>query len=148
MAPAPSMGIGATRMESEKDRRGERQKTCGCAAQECFARFNQCPQKILSVIGSGSKRPFLKLPRNGPGRETRKFPSPWQKRLARRNRTKPDPWTQNGSLLPHWEPCPGRCWSAIVRFRLWHALPEHNGLEWMDATDRSRKPRHPATGAV
>jgi len=26
------------------------------AAQECFERFNQCPEKILSVIGSNAQK--------------------------------------------------------------------------------------------
>jgi hypothetical protein len=27
------------------------------AARECFDRFNQCPQQILSVIGSNAAKP-------------------------------------------------------------------------------------------
>ena len=34
----------------------ETKKTLLAAAQECFNRFNQCPQKILSVIGSNAKK--------------------------------------------------------------------------------------------
>ena len=34
----------------------ETKKALLTAAQECFNRFNQCPQKILSVIGSNAKK--------------------------------------------------------------------------------------------